>query len=87
VNTLTMTALARALGISRTMLYRLRDRGMPTYSVEAATAWRRRNLDPGRTKRYRIDGNPGTKPRREPSPYYYVRDDGAPFGTRRVWRK
>jgi hypothetical protein len=53
--------LARDLGISRTMLYRLIDRGISTDSVEAAKEWRRLNLDPMQTKGWRIDGNTGVK--------------------------
>ena len=53
--------LARELGISRTMLYRLINRGMPTDSLESARKWRRYNLDTMQTKEWRIDGNIGLK--------------------------
>ncbi|MCP5251107.1 MAG: hypothetical protein H6939_05195 [Burkholderiales bacterium] len=51
--------LARGLDISRTMLYKLEARGMPTDSLEAAIEWRRQNLDVTQTKQWRIDGNKG----------------------------
>jgi len=37
--------LAHALGISSAMVSRLKRRGMPTHSIEAAAAWRRQHLD------------------------------------------
>jgi hypothetical protein len=49
------TQLAQALGISASMVSRLAKRGMPTASVEAAQRWRRRHLEPGRTKGQRAD--------------------------------
>jgi len=55
--------LARSLGISRQMVYKLMYRGMPTHSIEAAKGWRRQNLDVTQTKTWRIDGNPGVKRR------------------------
>tara|TARA_R110002073_G_scaffold331783_1_gene516975 strand:+ start:609 stop:1181 length:573 start_codon:yes stop_codon:yes gene_type:complete len=53
--------LARDLDISRTMLYKLIARGMPTDSLEAAIEWRWSwlNMDLTQTKLYRIDGNKG----------------------------
>jgi hypothetical protein len=51
--------LARVLGLSCGMVSKLRKRGMPTDSVEAAMNWRRQNLEPTRTKSGRLDGNPG----------------------------
>ncbi len=53
--------LARDLDISRTMLYKLEARGMPTDSLDAAIEWRRQNLDVTQTKGWRIDGNKGVK--------------------------
>ncbi|MDV6345636.1 hypothetical protein [Nitrosomonas sp. Is37] len=53
--------LAEGLGISVRMVYKLKQRGMPTDSLEAAIEWRRRNLDVTQTKRWRIDGNSGVK--------------------------
>ena len=41
--------LAAALGISASLVSRLKTRGMPTDSVAAAVAWRRHNLDPAAT--------------------------------------
>lgn len=38
--------LCEALGLSRAQVSKLVARGMPTDSVEAAEAWRQRNLDP-----------------------------------------
>lgn len=52
--------LAKLLGISHQFCNRLKKRGMPTVSLEAATEWRRRNIDLTQTKYWRIDGNPGT---------------------------
>lgn len=46
-----MIDLARELGISTSMVSRLAKRGMPTDSVERAARWRRRHLEPARTKR------------------------------------
>ena len=48
------TDLARALGISRQMIYKLIDQGMPANSVESARQWRKMNLNPYRTKQYRV---------------------------------
>jgi hypothetical protein len=45
---LTKKALAKELGISRAMLYKLIARGMPVDSIEAAKEWRRINLEPKR---------------------------------------
>ncbi|WP_430233943.1 hypothetical protein [Nitrosomonas communis] len=58
---MTKTELAKELGISRRMLYKLIDRGMPADSVEAAIKWRQQNLDVTQTNDFRIDGNPGVK--------------------------
>lgn len=43
---LTQAALARALGLSPAVVSRLRRRGMPVDSVEAAQAWRAANVRP-----------------------------------------
>jgi hypothetical protein len=51
---MTKSALAHSLNISRTMLYKLIAQGMPWDSLEAATSWRRKNLNPSKTKDYRI---------------------------------
>ncbi|MBA3756574.1 MAG: hypothetical protein H0X02_10250 [Nitrosomonas sp.] len=40
------TELARSLGISRQMVYKLRDKGMPIDNLLSAIAWRKRNIDP-----------------------------------------
>ena len=53
--------LSRSLGISRQMTYRLKNQGMPTDSLEAAITWRKRNIDPFKSKSGRIGGNSGTK--------------------------
>ncbi|MCU0950033.1 MAG: hypothetical protein MUC68_02970 [Burkholderiaceae bacterium] len=47
--------LALALGISPQMVSKLKARGMPTDSVERATRWRRRHLEPGRMRGMRAD--------------------------------
>lgn len=52
--------LAYALGISAPMVSKLSAKGMPTDSLEAALAWRRRNLEPGRVKGVRLDTMRGT---------------------------
>lgn len=56
-----ISELSRSLGISRQMTYRLKNQGMPTDSLEAAIAWRKRNIDPFRSKMGRIGGNTGVK--------------------------
>lgn len=54
--------LAEALGIGRAQVCKLVARGMPTTSVEAAEAWRRRNVEPAmrlaHEARKRRDGCP-----------------------------
>ncbi|MBA3755191.1 MAG: hypothetical protein H0X02_02710 [Nitrosomonas sp.] len=56
-----ISSLARSLGLSRQMVYKLANQGMPTDSVESALAWRKTNIDPFRSKALRIDGNKGVK--------------------------
>ncbi|SFL15159.1 hypothetical protein SAMN05216302_103533 [Nitrosomonas aestuarii] len=54
--------LARDLGISRTMLYKLEAKGMPTNKgIEACITWREQSLLFTHTKQWRIDGNKGVK--------------------------
>src|SRR5688500_18690759 len=53
--------LAKQLGISHQFCNRLKKRGMPTASLEAALQWRERYLDITQTKKWRIDGNSGKK--------------------------
>ncbi len=54
------TQLAKSLDISRTQLYKLEARGLPTdKGLEACIEWRRQNLDVTQTKNWRIDGNKG----------------------------
>lgn len=53
--------LAKELGISRQMVYKLIDKGMPTDSVESAKQWRDRYLYGHMTKNGRINGNTGVK--------------------------
>ncbi|MBS0497066.1 MAG: hypothetical protein JSR51_05375 [Proteobacteria bacterium] len=55
---MTKTELAKKLGISRQMLYKLVDLGMPL-DLQAATEWRSKKLDFFKTKAGRIDGNSG----------------------------
>ncbi|MBK7353483.1 MAG: hypothetical protein IPI97_01760 [Nitrosomonas sp.] len=45
--------LARNIGISRQMVYKLSSRGMPTDSVETASLWRDRNLNPRYRKEFK----------------------------------
>lgn len=62
---MTITALAKQLGISRELLHRHIKLGCPTDSVESAMKWRNENLDVIQTKSWRIDGNQGVN--RKPS--------------------
>ncbi len=48
------TELAGALGISRQMIYKLIKQGMPVDSVESAKQWRKKALNPYKTKEYRV---------------------------------
>lgn len=50
---LTQNAIAAGLGISASMLSRLKKRGMPVDSLPAAHAWRNRHLKTSLTKEYR----------------------------------
>lgn len=45
--------LARELGLSGAMVSKLKARGMPIDSIEAAQAWRKSNLDPSLKKEVR----------------------------------
>lgn len=56
--TMTKTELAQRLGISRQMVYKLADMGMPL-DLQAAIRWREKNLNFFKTKAGRIDGNRG----------------------------
>ncbi len=53
--------LASLIGISHQLCNRLKKRGMPVNSLEAAIAWRKNNVDPFRSKTGRIGGNAGVK--------------------------
>ena len=53
------TELAKLLGVSRETVHRLVRRGMPSDSLEAAVAWRAKNLDIRQTIQGRITGNTG----------------------------
>ena len=48
------TELSQALGISRQMIYKLSEKGMPVDSVETAKQWRKKILNPYKTKEYRV---------------------------------
>ena len=52
---MTKKELAALLGISGAMVSKLSKRGMPTDSLERATRWRKRHLEPGRVKGARFD--------------------------------
>lgn len=56
---MTITELARQIGISRELLHRHINRGCPTDSLEHALHWREKNLDLTQTKQGRILGNNG----------------------------
>lgn len=47
--------LAELLGIAKSMCSKLKSQGMPTDTLEAAQAWRKAHLDPGRRKGSRFD--------------------------------
>ena len=53
--------LAKQLGISHQMANRYKAKGMPTDSLEAAIAWRKRNIHPFQSKTGRIGGNSGKR--------------------------
>jgi hypothetical protein len=59
--------LAKALGISRSMAYAHKKKGMPVHSIEAAKKWRAKYLTPEKTKQFRADGNTGGRSGRAPS--------------------
>lgn len=46
--------LAELLGISPAMVTKLKNRGMPTDSLERAQRWRKRHLEPGRIKQFKM---------------------------------
>jgi len=56
---LTISELAKQIGISRELLHRHMKRGCPTDSLESALLWRTKNLDITQTKAGRILGNHG----------------------------
>lgn len=58
---MTITELAKQIGISRELLHRHINRGCPTDSLGSALAWREKNLDLTQTKTGRITGNTGGK--------------------------
>ena len=49
-----MRILAQQLGISHQMTNRYKAKGMPTDSLESALTWRKKNIDPFRSKAGRI---------------------------------
>jgi hypothetical protein len=55
---MTQSELAAALGVNPSIVSRLRQRGMPTHSLEAAQAWRRRNVAPY----HKSHSSPGVRP-------------------------
>ena len=50
MKTTTQAAIGRALGLSKGAVSKLKARGMPVHSSEAARAWRREHLNPARRK-------------------------------------
>jgi len=58
--------LAELLGITPAMVSKLAKRGMPTDTVERASRWRKRHLEPGRVKgsRYGTEAMPEATPAR-----------------------
>lgn len=66
--------IATALGLSRGQISKLTAKGMPLDSVEAAEAWRRRNVDPGKAL-----GHAAIRKQQTPSPRAHPRGtDGEP---------
>lgn len=60
---LTVSEMARRLGLSRTAVRNHVAAGMPLTSVRAAQAWRARHLDPSRIERGKAaHGGPGSEP-------------------------
>lgn len=53
--------LAELLGISPTMVSKLKKRGMPTDSLERAQRWRKRHLEPGRVKQFKMPATSGVQ--------------------------
>lgn len=49
--------IAKGLGLSAAMVSKLRRRGMPTTSIEAAQKWRKRHLNPAMVKGARFDAS------------------------------
>lgn len=60
--------LAELLGIAKSMCSKLKSQGMPTDTLEAAQAWRKAHLDPGRRKGSRFDQYYQPQQRRPPLP-------------------
>ena len=62
--------LADLLGISKSVVSAQVARGMPTSTLEDAQAWRKRNLDPARSKGQRFDrfrtAPPAKRPKTDP---------------------
>ena len=61
------TNLAELLGIAKSAVTAQAARGMPTHDLEAAQAWRKRNLDPNRTKGNRFDAHYQRRPVQAPA--------------------
>ena len=68
MKTLSQTALAEALGVAKSLITKLKARGMPVHSVEAAQAWREANLCFD-SRRRELDPR---RPWPNPSPVEYV---------------
>ena len=73
---MTQSELAQQLGISASMLSRLKKRGMPTDSLERAQRWRKRHLETSRIKGVRRDG--GTEQAPAETAFFDVDDDDQP---------
>lgn len=71
------TELARGLDISRQMVCKLMDKGMPTHSLESALTWRKRHINLFMAKNSRIDGNSGIKKQYDYLPYNKLETDVA----------
>ena len=70
------THLAELLGIAKSAVTAQAARGMPTYSLEAAQEWRRRNIDPARVKGNRMDAH--YQPRQPVRPVHPAPQPAAP---------
>lgn len=65
---MTQKELAAALNLTQQRVGQMVREGMPTDSVEAARTWRKRNVDPTRTKEWQQQARDGYRAPAEPAP-------------------